>query len=85
MNLKDWVCPACNKPSEIEEVMSNVTVASILVNIEADGFADYDEQTNEGGSIERFQCSECGASIKNKYDHDIVSVEELYTYLNSQK
>ena len=86
MNLSDWICPACKKKSEIEEVMVSVPVASILTAIEPDGFVEYDEQVNVGGDIVRFQCAICGFILIDNSGLEITSVEELYKHLsNSEK
>jgi len=58
-------CPKCTS-SRIEEVMSDVTVISNInsINIEDDEISiDYGEQSNEGGTLECYQCADCGNTI----------------------
>ena len=62
MKHVQFTCPTCGQ-HRLEEVMSEVTVASVVTQITIDdGVAnfEYGEQSNEGGKVERFQCIECG-------------------------
>jgi hypothetical protein len=56
-----FTCSSCGG-HVIEEIMVKVVVASTLI-IHHDGDVDYEDQTNEGGEVERFQCEGCGAVL----------------------
>jgi DNA-directed RNA polymerase subunit RPC12/RpoP len=53
-----FTCPDCHSHI-LEEISTNVTVASQIINISEDCL-DYGEQTNEDGELERYQCANCG-------------------------
>jgi len=57
-----FTCPNC-KNHNLEEIMSNVSVASEISTIRDDGDIDYGEQTNEDGSVSQYQCMSCGYII----------------------
>lgn len=65
MNL-NFTCPRCCGHI-IEEVMVNVTVVSEITEVTMDdgnhlefGYCD---QINEGGEVDRYQCSNCGYTV----------------------
>jgi len=55
----EFKCPKC-RGRRIEEIMDNVIVASVISDIHENGDFDYGEQSNEDGSIIRYQCMDCG-------------------------
>ena len=59
-----FICPTC-KSQRLEEVMTNVTVASQLTNISVTGDHEYGEQTNEAGEVSQYQCMQCGFIVCN--------------------
>lgn len=64
-NNVPFTCPKCGGHG-IEEVMAEVTVASLCIVTQAkDGTVDvrYKEQSNEGGFVDRYQCAGCGFTI----------------------
>ena len=66
-NMKEFTCPNC-QGHRLEEIMSGVTVASTVNSFEiedGDISFDYGEQSNEDGTIDRYQCMDCGHSIAN--------------------
>ena len=60
--MVEFTCPACGK-HRLEEVMVGVTVASIIIAIPDCGDLNYGEQTNENGTVDRYQCVDCGFVI----------------------
>lgn len=63
----NFKCPICKK-SVIEEILLNVTQASIITDIDQDSesgsvYLDYGLSSNEGGELSCFQCLECGYVI----------------------
>jgi len=61
-----FTCPRC-RSRKLEEIMVNVTVSSEIATIEVeDGEVieiNYEDQTNEDGEVDRYQCAECGKTI----------------------
>lgn len=79
MNMKKlFKCPVC-RGHHLEEIMESVTVASTITSLDEGGDAEYGAQSNHGGVTERFQCMDCGWSIKSEVDN----TEELFDYLTS--
>ena len=58
MSIK-FTCPTCQH-HRLEEIMTQVSVASEIANISIDGDHTYGEQTNEDGYISQYQCIHCG-------------------------
>ena len=77
----EFTCPSC-KRHRLEEVMVGVTVASNVVVSEG-GNVEYYEQSNEDGTVERYQCMYCGFVIKNDDDQEIVDCLELAEWLKA--
>lgn len=57
-----FTCPNCGE-HVIEEIMVNVTVVTEMVSIEEDETAEYGDQINEDGEVERYQCVGCGRMV----------------------
>ena len=78
----NFKCKRCGH-YEIEEVVTDVTVSSVITNIslpedynEDDSFVEFDIEygdcpENSGGEFSRYQCSKCGTVISEK---DIVKM-----------
>ena len=63
--LQKWKCPRCES-ARIEEILINVTVASVLTHVFQDCLDfEYGDQSNHGGDIDRYQCVDCGQAIAN--------------------
>lgn len=70
MNRLKFECRECGGEC-LEEIMVNVSVYSDISDIvEQDGEFDmeYGNQVNEGGTIEKFQCKDCGAGALSLAD-----------------
>lgn len=82
--LKPFNCPNCGK-HRLEEVMDNVTVSSTIITISAepDEVADlvYGNQSNDDGEVSRYQCVDCGYTLKGRDDRDIDTPEELNDWI----
>ena len=59
METVEFKCPACDHTG-LEEIMEDVTVTSEITSIPVDGDLQYGEQLNNGGEVDRYQCSKCG-------------------------
>ena len=80
MKIK-FKCPKCGS-NEIEEIIIDVTVNSIVANdrcsfVNGELDLDYDEQINDGGELRQYQCGGCGKVICK-------TISELFEYLKSQ-
>jgi len=60
-----FTCPKC-EDHRLEEIMSDVTVASEIAYIDPEGDHNYGEQTNMDGNIECYQCINCGYVLEEK-------------------
>ena len=64
MSLK-FTCPTCQN-HRLEEIMSDVSVASEVVGInDEEGDHEYGMTTNEGGYIAQYQCMHCGHILRS--------------------
>ena len=83
MNLQ-FTCPLCGN-HVLEEVMTGVTVTSKVNAITDGGECVYRTQANEGGEIERYQCSDCGKVLHDDQGKDVDTIirteEALRTFL----
>lgn len=78
MKIK-FICPKC-KCAKIEEVMGDVTVSS-SVNGQASLVGgelclEYDNSSNEGGEVERYQCMVCGKNLGSTSDELLAFLKE---------
>jgi len=71
--MYEFTCPKCGE-HRLEEVMIDVTVASKVTDVSEDGDVDYGEQSNEDGTVERYQCMDCGHVLVEE-DDDGTNVE----------
>jgi len=74
--LIQFVCPHCGG-KKLEEIMTDVTVASVIGSIGEAGDLVYGHQTHEDGMVLRYQCMQCGESVKDSNDDDVVTSEHL--------
>ena len=58
----NFLCPDCGG-ERIEEIMTDVVVASEVRSIHSSGEVEYGEQINSGGTIDRYQCQGCGWTL----------------------
>jgi len=59
----EFRCPKCNGTC-IEEVMANVTVTTRITSIHESFDFDYGDHLNEDGSIDHYQCANCGMVLE---------------------
>ena len=77
-----FVCPACKKEAEIEEILVQARVVSVLTGLEKGKLFQYKvDPLVEEGEVLKYQCYSCGESLKNKKGKDITDMEELYKHL----
>jgi len=75
----EFTCTKCGS-HRLEEVMAGVTVSSIVHTLaieDGEVSMEYGEQSNEGGTVDRYQCMDCGDMVAN-------SQEELIEELSGQ-
>ena len=66
-----FICPSCGW-KELESVETNVTVGSIITNIDESGDFGYGDQNYcDGGYVDRFQCAKCGHILRNENDEPV--------------
>jgi rubredoxin len=73
MSLK-FKCPSCKK-EDLEIIETDVTMTSLIVEIDDEICFEYDLIDTGGGNVDRFQCSECGFVLKDD-DEQIITTEE---------
>ena len=83
MSKITFKCDKCEH-EWLEEVMEDVVVVSLLLNLYDDGFADYGDQANNGGSVVRYQCSSCGDPVLNSSGEAVSDPAELHQVLDSR-
>jgi len=77
-------CPRCDSDT-LEEIMSDVTVASVITDINDDGDIEYGVQTNEDGTVDRYQCVSCGFSPKwDGEGNEISEPDQLSLWLQNE-
>lgn len=57
-----FTCHKCGS-HKLEEVMFDVTVVSEIAVLDDDDGLEYGEQTNEDGTVDRYQCVNCGQRV----------------------
>lgn len=80
-----FTCPKCGK-NDLEEVMVGVTVFNSIKTISYDEHGeliDWGDCDHEDGSIDRFQCEECGYTIEDKDGMLIRHYDELIEWLKN--
>lgn len=96
MQRLNFTCPKCGG-HKIEEIMADVTVISEVNDIVGDDGVrldfSYDDQTNDGGEIDRYQCADCGhcvgyggRDIRDELEENgwLVDIEERLKYLRGE-
>ena len=73
-------CTSCNR-EDLEIVQSDIIMTSLVVEIDEEGYFEYDLIDTGGGSVDRFQCSECGYVLKDDNEQVITTEEDVVEWL----
>ena len=79
MSLK-FKCPKCSH-EELEIVEVSAVMSSKVVNIDEDGYFEYDLIDCDGGCTDRYQCFKCGYVLKDKNDEAITIEEDIVEWV----
>ena len=88
-----FVCPVCQHDI-VEEIIYNVTQASCLTDIHMIlnydntrmlAEAEYNQYKTDGGDMDRYQCHNCGWTIKSEDGIPIDNLEDLFEWLKQHK
>jgi len=79
MSLK-FKCPSCNK-EDLEIVETDITMTSLIVEIDEESCFEYDLIDTGGGTVGRYQCLECGFVLKDENEQVITTEEEVVEWL----
>lgn len=71
-------CPSCGH-NRIEEIMSGVTVSSVVTSVGPGGDTDYGDDSHGDGTVDRYQCVNCGWTVPG----GITDTGELYEWLKA--
>lgn len=55
-------CPNC-RGTQLEEILVDVVQSSVITDIEEDGYLDYEGSSTSDGTVDDYQCSNCGWRI----------------------
>ena len=84
-DTKDFTCPKC-KGHRLEEVMSDVTLTSTILNVGPGGDVEYGPKSEEDGEVDHYQCQNCNLVIVNSKTKSIVRhSDQLYEWLQENK
>lgn len=73
-------CPNCEH-KVIEEIMSDVYQLSEIIDIDEYGDILYGEIETSDGSVERYQCKNCGTVLTDSKGKNITDKHSLAKYL----
>ena len=74
MNLLEYFeCPKCSG-NHLEEVLVNVVEWNEVTTVE-DGMLDYGHHNTDGGTVDRYQCMNCGWKIAGD-EEELIEVLE---------
>jgi len=79
MSLK-FKCPSCKK-EDLEIIETDVIMTSLVVEIDEEICFTYDLIDTGGGRVDRFQCSECGFTLKDADEQVITDEEDVVEWL----
>jgi len=80
--LLKFKCPKCGH-TELEEVMTDCILTSVIGVIDGEGAVDYDDKriTTTDGEVHHYQCVACGFILSDNNDVDVNNNEELAEWL----
>jgi len=76
-------CPMC-RDDKLEEVMGEVTTATVIKSVdrEDEEITEYLGSTYEGGGVvSRYQCTNCGWTVKNEHGEAVDNPTDLIPFL----
>jgi hypothetical protein len=77
----NFLCGNCGS-TRLEEIMDNVTLSTTINDVGEGGDVDYgDESAGDSGSVDRYQCLDCGGHVKDEDGNDITDSAALYDRL----
>ena len=76
----EFKCLKCSH-RELELVETNAVISSKVVDIDEDGFFEYEQIGCDGSVIDRYQCYKCGFILKDENDESITDEEEVVEWL----
>ena len=68
-----FTCPKCGS-HRLEEVLTDCTVSSEILDMGPGGDLEYGEANNDGGCVDRYQCLNCGCIVPNAEDAEALAV-----------
>lgn len=77
----NFTCSKCGN-NTLDEVMSNVTVISVVLSVDEDGDLVYGDRVPEGGTVDAYQCGKCGKPVTDDGGYPIVGPYSLAEFLS---
>ena len=78
--MLNFTCPKC-KREDLEVVEKDITMTSLVVEIDENEYFEYDLIDTGGGHVVRFQCLECGHVLKDENDQVIKTEVEVVEWI----
>ena len=79
MSLK-FKCPSCSR-EDLEVVQTDVVMTSQVVDIDEEGYFEYDLIDTGGGCVDRYQCLNCGYVLKDDDGQAVTTEEEVVEWV----
>ena len=81
MSLK-FKCPSC-QCNDLEVVEVDVVVSSQVVEIDKEGYVEYDILESDGGCIDRYRCRKCGLILKDEKGEPLATEDEMVEWIKN--
>lgn len=79
-----FVCPKCGD-NRLEIIETDAIVSSNIISLPEDGDFEYENLTVDDSTIDRFQCFNCGYTLKDKKGNNITDNLEVVKWLKKHQ
>ena len=80
----NFTCKKCGS-TEVKEVVLGIVQYTYIAGITDDGCLDYGETIYDGGDENRYQCRECGETIRDDRGSIIRHESDIVSFLTKEK
>ncbi|MFC1678068.1 hypothetical protein ACFL3G_13540 [Planctomycetota bacterium] len=76
----EFKCTKCGG-TILEVIQTDAVITSQIIDIDEEGYFEYEQIDCDGGNVDRYQCYKCGDVLKDNDGESITTEKEVFEWV----